>query len=237
MKLFETSREVGSIPLVLVLGKCALGVRDLLSRLLTIQAFKHSAVISTRHEFLESLRNARLIELPSLASSAQDDCLCCGMHSGLGDALRQLFFDALSDRTRPLDRVVIESNSIETAQLSHTLKHTPFLGQRYFHQITLRVVSASLLQADGLASLKGLEPANNRSRQFLIVLLSGLESRIEKCSDSISFESLLACATLIEQELPYQKVFFFDEIDDISLTRDSDAQAFCAYFGLNEFDK
>lgn len=142
--MFETERQAGGIPLILVNGESITDTREFMNILLAHHAFADSVVIAIQHDeqvtsLIQPLRFSRVVTLPRLESSAQDSCLCCGMHSALGDALRKLFFEALRDRSKRLGRVLIESNTIDTDQLTHTLRHTPFLGQRYFHQQTIRV--------------------------------------------------------------------------------------------------
>ena len=144
--MFEPSAQTGRIPLVLVVGESVSVTRAFLNNVLTHPMFVDSVVMGTRPDesvSVEPLRHPRVMTLPrlepSLQSAAQENCLCCGMHSALGDALRSLFFEALRDREIGVERVLIESDTIETAQLTHTLRHTPFLGQRYFHQHTFRV--------------------------------------------------------------------------------------------------
>lgn len=218
--LFETSRQVGSIPIVLVLGECLTATRLFLNLLIAQDDFSGSVVIGIKQDTLDPIRHARLIELPRLEFSAQDSCLCCGMHGALGDALRQIFFQALKDRSKQLDRVLIESDSIEPSQLAHTLRHTPFLGQRYFHQMTLRVVcpsqpsNASSHHMDQwqacLSGLKGLDPVSNQSRQMLILSLPQAQFNAEQ------FKSW---SEQVKLELPYKEVFYLssDGVSDVNL--------------------
>lgn len=210
--LFETSRQVGSIPIVLVLGESLTATRLFLNLLIAQQSLSDSVVIGVKQDTLDSIRHARLIELPRLEFSAQDSCLCCGMHGALGDALRQIFFEALHDQSKRLDRVLIESDSIEPSQLMHTLRHTPFLGQRYFHQMTFRVVrpsqpSDAFFQKTSewqscLSSLKGLDPVSNQSRQILIVSLPQAHFNSEQFNN---------WSAQVKQELPYKEVFYLSE--------------------------
>ena len=218
--LFETSRQVGSIPIVLVLGECLTGARLFLNLLIAQQGLSDSVVMSVKQDPLDPIRHARLIELPRLEFSAQDSCLCCGMHGALGDALRQIFFEALNDRSKRLDRVLIESDSIEPSQLAHTLRHTPFLGQRYFHQMTFRVVrptqpSDAFFQKTGewqtcLSSLKGLDPVSHQARQILIVSLPQAHFNAEQFNH---------WSAQVKLELPYKEVFFLsaDGVSDLNL--------------------
>jgi hypothetical protein len=208
LNVFQTSRQAGRIPLVLVLGECAGPTRAFLNILLSHQTFDDSVVLSTKNPQAAALTHPHCIELTGVASSAQDSCLCCGLHGALGDALRTLFFGALNDRSKRLDRILIESDSIRPHQLAHTLKHTPFLGQRYVHQLTFRVVNRSQLCEAGVEALKGLDPIHNRAQQFLVFVDQGASSQ------SISIDAPLSCAErkawsdLIEGTLPYQKVLF-----------------------------
>lgn len=218
--LFETSRQVGSIPIVLVLGECLTGTRLFLNLLIGQQGLSDSDVISVKQDTLDPIRHTRLIELPRLEFSAQDSCLCCGMHGALGDALRQIFFKALNDRSKRLDRVLIESDSIEPSQLAHTLRHTPFLGQRYFHQMTFRVVrpsqfSDAFFQTSNewqlcLSSLKGLDPVSQQARQILIVSLPQAHVNAEQFNN---------WSAQVKQELPYKEVFYLsaDGVSDLNV--------------------
>lgn len=217
---FETSRQVGSIPIVLVLGECLTATRLFLNLLIAHQGLFDSVVIGVKQDTLDPIRHARLIELPRLELSAQDSCLCCGMHGALGDALRQIFFQALNDRSKRLDRVLIESDSIEPSQLAHTLRHTPFLGQRYFHHMTFRVVRPSQTsdaffeKTDAwqayISSLKGLDPVSNQSRQMLILSLPQAQFNAEQFSN---------WSAQVKQELPYKEVFYLsaDGVSDLNL--------------------
>ena len=214
--LFETSRQVGSIPIVLVLGECLTATHLFINLLVAQQDLSDSVVIGVKQDTLDPIRHARLIELPRLEFSAQDGCLCCGMHGALGDTLRRIFFEALNDRSKRLDRVLIESDSIGPSQLAHTLRHTPFLGQRFLHQMTFRVVcpsqpSDTFFQNNDewqacLSHLKGLDPVSHQSRQMLILALPQAQFNAEH------FESWSA---QVKHQLPYKEVFYLS-VDGVS---------------------
>lgn len=213
--LFETSRQVGRIPIILVQGKCAAHARLFINMWLTSQAFVDSVLIGVKQETLEPLKHDRVVELPRLEVSAHDNCLCCGLHGALGDCLRSIFFEALNHRSKRLDRVLIESNSIETSQLAHTLRHTPFLGQRYIHQWTIRVVGATFASNastsmsghvfPSLDSLRGLDSPIYKARQMLILISS------KACGTPTHFN---AWANEVKQNLPYQEVFYLNVEED-----------------------
>lgn len=193
---------------MLVLGECVSATRIFLNILLTHQAFDDSVVLITKNPHATPLTHPHCIELARVEFSAQDNCLCCGLHGALGDALRALFFSALNDRSKRLDRILIESDSINTDQLAHTLKHTPFLGQRYVHQLTFRVVNMSQLCEAGINALKGLDPIHNRPQQFLVFVDQGASSRSTSIDAPVSCTERKAWADQIEDTLPYQKVLF-----------------------------
>lgn len=207
LNLFQTSRQAGSIPLVLVLGDEGVGKTHFLNLLLEHHSMEGSVVVGPIQTDGEMLEGARYIPLPRVTTSAQDGCLCCGMHSGLGDALRKLFFEALTERRHPLNRVFIESRGVETDQLAFTLRHTPFLGQRYFHQLTFRLISANHLLLRGSGSLSGLEPENGREKQILIVSQFD-DARSMGSSDRKS--RLNAIFKEILHNWPYQQVLYLE---------------------------
>ncbi|MFY9138961.1 hypothetical protein [Zwartia sp.] len=208
LNLFQTSRQIGRIPLVLVLGECVEATRAFLKLLLVHQAFDDSVVISTKKPHVAPLAHTHLIELERMEANAQDSCLCCGLHGALGDTLRTLFFGALNDRTKRLDRILIESDSISSHQLAHTLKHTPFLGQRYVHQLTFRVVDAAQFFLAGVDSHKGLDPVQHRSHQFLVLVDQGMSLPPASMPVPLSCLERKDWSNLIKEKLPYQKVLF-----------------------------
>ena len=209
--LFESSKQTGRIPLLLIVGTCELSTSALINTLLKHTALANTVVFSSARNGRAQLNGTRVIELPVLESSAQEACLCCGMHSALGDALRKLFFEALTFRGKGLDRVMIESTSINTAQLAFTLRHTPFLGQRYFHQLTFRVMTETELLLKGLEILKGLDTSNDQTQQFLIIAppphhSGSVVEKNEVHGQSASQSQFDAWKTDIERTLPYRQV-------------------------------
>jgi hypothetical protein len=118
------------------------------------------------------------------------------------------FFSALHNRTKRLDRILIESDSINSDQLAHTLKHTPFLGQRYEHQLTFRIVDMSQLFEAGVDSLKALDPIHSRSQQYLVVVDRGPSLRSASLAVPLSCIQRKVWSDLIEATLPYKKVLF-----------------------------
>ena len=98
------------------------------------------------------LEHPRCITVAGMSPDPATGCLCCGIRSGVGDALRDLFLKALSRRVPPVVRVMIESATTDSAALRFTLRHAPFLGQRYRLAATLLVIDARTVHADPASS-------------------------------------------------------------------------------------
>ena len=137
--MFETSRQLGRIPVVAVRGEHAFEQTAWLKRLLTHPAMQGSVVLTAGARREVELGYGRVEPFVLARQANEGDCLCCGLNSGLGDALRSLFLRVLSKRAERVDRVVIDTLGLDVEQIAFTLKHAPFLGQRYLYQATLTV--------------------------------------------------------------------------------------------------
>lgn len=138
--MFETSRQLGRIPVVAVCGEIAFDQTVWLKRLLAHPMMRGSVVLSAGFHRDAELGFGRVESFVKASSSSTGGCLCCGLNSGLGDALRSLFLRVLTKRAEPVDRVVIDAAGLDIGQIAFTLKHAPFLGQRYVFQTTLTVI-------------------------------------------------------------------------------------------------
>ena len=138
--MFETARQLGRIPVVVVRGEQALDQTAWLKRLLAHPTMQRSVVLTAGNKRDAELGFNRVEAFRLARLTSAEGCLCCGMNSGLGDALRSLFLRVLSKRVEPIDRVVIDAVGLNVEQIALTLKHAPFLGQRYLYQATLTVV-------------------------------------------------------------------------------------------------
>ncbi len=137
---FSSSKELGRVPLTLVCGEEVFVRRLFVNRLLA-QLTPHFFTLLAQSPQVDGAFQGQAVRWFDGAMGAVDeDCLCCGLRSGLGDALRSVFLGALSTRAERLERVLIDANAVRAEQLGQTLKHTPFLGQRYVHQSTIWVV-------------------------------------------------------------------------------------------------
>ncbi len=146
--IFTSSREAGRIPVIALLGQPGSGKTYFLNHLLNAQAMDHSVVLTASEDSQTAHLSTRLQRLDSVREVSDSGCLCCGMRSGLGDALRDLFLRALTKKTPPVARVIIEANITDPGPLKFTLKHAPFLGQRYFFDSTVLLLDVDTFLAD-----------------------------------------------------------------------------------------
>jgi G3E family GTPase len=153
--IFASSRETGRIPVIAVLGQPGSGKTFFLNHLLNMQAFNHSVVLTASEDKHTAHIAPRLQRLASVREASDSGCLCCGMRSELGDALRDIFLRALSKKSPPVARVIIEANTSDPGSLKFTLKHAPFLGQRYVFASTILLLDVGVLLAEPM-NLRGL---------------------------------------------------------------------------------
>ena len=137
--MFETSRQLGRIPVVAVRGEHSFEQTAWLKQLLAHPDMQGSVVLTAGVKRDVALGYGRVEPFVLARQARAGSCLCCGLNSGLGDALRSLFLRVLSKRTERVDRVVIDTLGLDVEQIVFTLKHAPFLGQRYLYQATLTV--------------------------------------------------------------------------------------------------
>ena len=73
----------------------------------------------------------RFTPVPSDELLSAQGCLCCSMRSDLASALSQLFLQVLRRQAQPVRLVIIVTTATDAAPLRETLRHAPFLAQRY----------------------------------------------------------------------------------------------------------
>lgn len=149
--MFATSKQLGRIPVLAVTGLSGSGKTTFLNRLLQLPELARTVVLTTTGENQVVFSHQRVLFLPATDFVSESGCLCCDMRSALGDTLRSLFLQALSKRIPPIDRLVIETPALDPAQLKFTLRHAPFLGQRYVYHATLFVLDAAQAVKAGLS--------------------------------------------------------------------------------------
>lgn len=75
-------------------------------------------------------------------------CICCAVGGDMVNALRDLFMSALRRQIPRFRRVLIETTGLATpSRVLFTLRHDPFLAERYVHRGTITVVDAKHIQS------------------------------------------------------------------------------------------
>lgn len=69
-----------------------------------------------------------------------EGCLCCSIRSELASSLSQLFLRVLRRQEPGIGVVVVVTEASQADTLVQTLKHAPFLGQRYKLQACLPLI-------------------------------------------------------------------------------------------------
>ncbi|MFZ4711587.1 MAG: GTP-binding protein [Zwartia sp.] len=151
--MFETSRQLGRIPVIAVQGENGVEQTAFLKKLLAHASMRGSVVLTDSVHRDVALGFDRIETFVCAPTVSAEGCLCCGLNSGLGDALRSLFLRALTKRTKPIDRVFIDATSLAVERIVFTLKHAPFLGQRYLYQATLTVTGPRVAMANQVGAV------------------------------------------------------------------------------------
>jgi hypothetical protein len=150
---YSSSKAIGRVPLTLVCGEQSALRRLFVNRLLTQLPPQYFKLLAQRPESADAFHEHGVHWFDGAMGAVDEDCLCCGLRSGLGDALRSIFLSALSARGERLERGLIDSGNIRAEQLQQTLKHTPFLGQRFVYQATLWVLDPSEFDVQRLGGM------------------------------------------------------------------------------------
>lgn len=62
---------------------------------------------------------------------SEGSCFCCGLNSGLGNTLSELFLTSLSKKSVGLSGVVLVLQQANIPAIKLSLRHAPFLAQRF----------------------------------------------------------------------------------------------------------
>lgn len=145
-KVIRSKSEDHRIPVVVMLGASLTRVcDDILSRLAQsdlagIVVFSNATPPQNSPDGV--CTNIRFQTLDTDELQLADGCLCCSMRSELAALLSRLFLATLRREQPPVSAVVIVSAAAEPDALEQTLKHAPFLSQRYRLALCLPLKSA-----------------------------------------------------------------------------------------------
>ena len=73
----------------------------------------------------------RFEAVPSDEIVTANGCLCCSLRSELARSLSRLFLQLLRREVKPVRLVIVVTSAADVAPLFETLRHAPFLAQRY----------------------------------------------------------------------------------------------------------
>ncbi len=121
------------IPVVGILGSSLLDAMGIIVSQISVSALAEMIVVCDQPKPQAWPAELRLLSLrqDELLLARDRSCLCCGLNSELASELSRLFFDVLQRKVPGVKTVVVVSRAVVGDVLAQTLKHAPFLAQRY----------------------------------------------------------------------------------------------------------
>lgn len=132
----------GRISVIGALGLALADVLDWLAANTTVALRNRVVVIGSEmlpNDWPEELRFIRLAS-DELADAPSQSCLCCAVRSELASVLSQLFMRVLRRQEPLIGLVIVVSRADRADVLQSTLRHAPFLSQRYRFAFSLPTV-------------------------------------------------------------------------------------------------
>jgi len=137
-------RRIGVIVLTGFLGS---GKTTLLNRMLQSPRYADAAVVVNELGSV-GVDHHLLRHVAEGVTVIEGGCICCAVGGALADSLRELFFLALRRTIKPFSSVIIETSGLASpAPVLFTLRHEPFLRERFAYRGTVTVADPRLIQA------------------------------------------------------------------------------------------
>ncbi|VFR39413.1 Putative metal chaperone, involved in Zn homeostasis, GTPase of COG0523 family [plant metagenome] len=130
------------IPLVVVTGFLGSGKTTLVNRLLREPGLRETAVVVNELGSIAVDHHLLRVSEGGVAL-LEGGCVCCSLRGELSQTLRDLFMQALQRRIPAFSRVLLETTGMaDPAAVLFTLRHDPFLVERYAYAGTVMTLDA-----------------------------------------------------------------------------------------------
>ncbi|CAM3735523.1 CobW C-terminal domain-containing protein [Bordetella sputigena] len=141
------ARPDARIGVTVLTGFLGSGKTTLLNRMLRDPRYAQAAVVI--NEFGSIGVDHHLVRhVSDTVRVVAGGCICCVVRGGLVDTLRDLFLLALRRAIPPFRQVLIETSGLASpAPILFTLRHEPFLAERYVYNGTIAVADAQRVAA------------------------------------------------------------------------------------------
>lgn len=156
------------IPLVVVTGFLGSGKTTLVNRLLREPGLRETAVVVNELGSIAVDHHLLRVSEGGVAL-LEGGCICCSLRGELSETLRDLFMQALQRRIPAFSRVLLETTGMaDPAAMLFTLRHDPFLIERYAYAGTVMTLDA----VHGAGQLAAQPEASRQLAQADLVVLT-----------------------------------------------------------------